>query len=362
MYIMERPGKMWQALILLALLVIVLAYSLYPYTSAFFGAFILYAVFKPLYRFMTSRLKINPDISAFAIIIISILVILIPLYALLSIVFIQVQALLEDITGIYPTIESTINYIDRISNNMLPMEIALKERLMDIAASVANSVSIMAVGVISTIGQRLIEFIIMYFVLFYLLVGDRSEFAQSLRRSIPFSEKNRNKLLDQFPRLVKTILVSSGIIAILQGAILTITFLLLGIEGAFLWGFVTMILAFLPVVGPPIIWVPTLALQIVQGDMFTAAGVLAGGIIHTLVDEVLRPFVQKRVGHIHPLVTLVGVITGVKFFGLLGIIIGPLLISYVLLVAAMFHDEYLTGQEDGQYREISTEIFEDGLA
>ncbi|MCQ6963252.1 AI-2E family transporter [Methanolobus chelungpuianus] len=359
---MERSDKMWQALVLLALLVIVLAYSLYPYISAFFGAFILYAVFKPIYSFMTSRLKIKPSIAAFSIIIMSILIILIPLYALLSVVFIQVQTLLEDINGIYSNIDSALNYIDHMSNNMLPMEIALRERLMDIAASVANSVSIMAVGAISTIGQRIIEFIIMYFVLFYLLVGDRSEFAQSLEKAIPFSEKNRNKLLGQFPRLVKTILVSSSIIAILQGFILMVTFLLLDIKGAFLWGFVTMILAFLPVVGPPIIWVPTLAFQIIQGDMFTAAGVLAGGIIHTLVDEVLRPFVQKRVGHVHPLVTLVGVVTGVKFFGLLGIIIGPLLISYVLLVAAMFHDEYLTGQEDGQYREISTEIVEDGLA
>lgn len=353
---------MWQALILLALLSIVLAYALYPYISAFFGAFILYAVFRPLYSFLTSRAKIKPAISALAVIVISILIILIPLYILMSIVFLQIQTLLEDINGIHSNIDSALNYIDHISNNMLPMEIALRERLMDIAASVVNSVSIIAVGALSSIGQRLIEFVIMYFVLFYLLVGDRSEFAQSLKRSIPFSEKNRNKLLSQFPRLVKTILVSSGTIAILQGAILTITFLLLGIEGAFLWGFVTMILAFLPVVGPPIIWVPTLVLQIIQGDMFTAAGVLAGGIIHTLVDEVLRPFVQKRAGHVHPLVTLVGVITGVKFFGLLGIIIGPLLISYVLLVAAMFHDEYLTGKEDGQYEQVTTEIVENGLA
>jgi len=234
------------------------------------------------------------------------------------------------------------------------------ERLMELVASLANWISIIALGAISTIGQRLVEFIIMYFVLFYLLVGDKSAFAQGLQNAIPFNKKNTSRLLEQFISLVRTILVSTGLIAVLQGVILTTTFLLLGIEGAFLWGFVTMLLAFLPVVGPPVIWVPTLALQIIQGDIFTAIGVLIGGILHTLVDEVLRPFVQKRVGEIHPLITLVGVITGLKLFGLLGIIIGPLLISYVLLVAAMFNEEYLSRQENGYYECVKTEAFKDG--
>jgi predicted PurR-regulated permease PerM len=347
---------MWQALAILVLLTIVLAYALYPYASAFFGAFILYAVFKPFHRFLTSRLNIKSAIAALAVIVTSIMIILIPLYILMAIVFLQIQTLFEDINGIYSSIESAIHSIDNIKDNMLPVElpveINLMERLMELVASLANWISIMAVGAISTIGQRLVEFIIMYFVFFYLLVGDKSAFAQGLRNAIPFNKKNTNRLLEQFTSLVRTILISTGIIAVLQGIILTATFLLLGIEGAFLWGFVTMLLAFLPFVGPPVIWVPTLALQIIQGDIFTAIGVLIGGILHTLVDEVLRPFVQKRVGKIHPLVTLVGVITGLKLFGLLGIIMGPLLISYVMLVTAMFHEEYLLRQENGHYEQV----------
>lgn len=356
---MERSSKMWQALVILILLAIVLAYALYPYISAFFGAFILYVVFKPLYRFLASRLGLKPAISALTVIFISILIILIPVYIFMTIAFLQIQTLFQDVSGIYSIIESMINYIDHISNNLLPVEIGLMERLMELVASLANSISIMAVGAISTIGQRLVEFIIMYFLLFYLLVGDRSAFAQSLQNAIPFNKKNTERLLEQFTSLVRTILISTGIIALMQGAILTVTFLLLDIEGAFVWGFVTMLLSFLPVVGPPVIWVPTLILQIIQGDMFTAAGVLIGGILHTLVDEVLRPFVQKRVGKIHPLVTLVGVITGLKLFGLLGVIIGPLLISYVLLVSAMFHEEYISRQENGYHEQVKSKNFEE---
>jgi predicted PurR-regulated permease PerM len=359
---MERSSKMWQALAILMLLAIVLAYALYPYISAFFGAFILYAVFKPLYRFLTSRLGLKPAISALAVISISILAILIPVYIFMTIAFLQIQTLFQDVSGTYSTIESTINYIHHISNNLLPVEIGLMDRLMELVASLANSVSIMALGAISTIGQRLVEFIIMYFLLFYLLVGDRSAFAQSLQNAIPFNKENTKRLLEQFTSLVRTILISTGMIAVMQGAILTVTFLLLDIEGAFFWGFVTMLLSFLPVVGPPVIWVPTLVLQIIQGDLFTAAGVLIGGILHTLVDKVLRPFVQKRVGKIHPLITLVGVITGLKLFGLLGVIMGPLLISYVLLVSAMFHEEYISRQENGHYEQVKSKNVEESGA
>ncbi len=360
---MERSSRMWQAIIILFILSIVLAYALYPYINAFLTAFILYVILKPLHSFLTINTKIRPEVSAIIVLIVSVFIILVPVYILLTLVFLQIQTLFSDITWVFSYIELVNRYIDIIDSIVLPVEIDLdlERRFMEFLSTLANLISGAAIGTLSVIGQKLIEIVIMYFLLFYLLVGDNSKFAQGLRDAVPFNGENTKKLLKQFSSLVKTILVSSGIIAVIQGTILTITFLILGIEGAFFWGFITLILAFLPVVGPPVIWVPTLALQLIQGDHFIAIGVLIGGIIHTLVDEVLRPFVQKRVGHIHPLVTVVGVITGLKLFGLLGIILGPLLISYVLLVAVMIHDEYLSGPDNRKYEQLISEVVKQEL-
>jgi len=59
------------------------------------------------------------------------------------------------------------------------------------------------------------------------------------------------------------------------------------------------------------------------------------------VDNLIRPAINKKVGKLHPLVSLIGVVMGLNLFGLLGIIMGPLLLSYMILTARMFHDEYL---------------------
>ena len=355
---MERSSRMWQAIILLVILTSVLAYALYPYINAFLTAFILYVIFKPLHRFLTIDHRIRSDISAIIVLIVSALIILVPVHILMALVYLQIQSLFSDPTWVFSYIEMATRYIHIIESIVLPFEIdlELENRFMEFFSTLANHISRAAVDALSAISQILIEIVIMYFLFFYLLIGDKSKFAQGFRGAIPFNEDNTKKLLDKFSSLVKTILFSSGIIAFIQGAILTITFLLLGIEGAFFWGFVTLILSFLPMVGPPVIWVPTLALQLIQGDYFIAVGVLIGGIIHTLVDEVLRPLVQKRVGQIHPLVTIVGVLTGLKLFGLLGIILGPLLISYVLLIALMVNDEYLSGPDSSKYEQLICEL------
>ncbi|QLC50309.1 AI-2E family transporter [Methanolobus zinderi] len=339
---MESFGKMSQALLVLAILSVVLAYALYPYINAFFGAFILYVLLRPLYNLLTSRLKVRPSIAAITMIILSIIIILIPLYVLFTIVVFQAQNALLNIDEITAYAEAVNIHVLQVSRELLPVEINLQERLLELATGIAKYFSVMVLDAIQEVGRRAIEFIIMYFLLFYLFVGENSAFLKDLQRAFPFNEKNTDRLLAEFRLLVQTTMISSGVIAVVQGGILALTFYLLDIEGAVLWGFITAVLSFLPVVGPPIIWIPAVIFQLLQQDYFSAAGVLIGGVILSSVDNFLRPAIQEKVGKIHPLVSLIGVIIGLNLFGLLGIIIGPLLLSYVVLMARMFHEEYLT--------------------
>ncbi len=333
---------MIQALLILVILAAVLVYALYPYINAFFGAFILYVVFKPLYTYLVIKQKINKRVAAFTIILLTIVLILIPLYLLMTIIIVQLQSVLFDTDTLLAQLSNINTYLDQLYLASLPIEINLQEKLTELVAAGANYFSILLVNAVQSLGQRVIEFVIMYFLLYYLLVGINSTCSLKLTNAIPFSKENTVLLQKEFTNIVNATLVSSGIIAIVQGGLLTITFLLLGVSGAFLWGFVAMILSFLPVVGATIIWIPAVMIQIVQQDYFTAVGILIGGIILSSIDNLLRPIIQDRVGRIHPLESLIGVIIGLNLFGLLGIIIGPLLISYVALMAKMFNDEYLS--------------------
>ncbi|WP_340818712.1 AI-2E family transporter [Methanolobus sp. WCC4] len=338
---MTRSSRMLQALLILGILVAVLVYALYPFINAFFGAFILYVVFKPLYIYMTSKKGINRGISAFGIIILTIVLILIPLYMLMAIVIIQIQDILFDTGTIIEYLNAASLYMKELHLESLPIDININEKITEIISTAANFFSVMLVNAIQSLGQRLIEFIIMYFLLYYLLVGIGSKYSLKLQNIVPFSKKNTEILQNEFKSIVNATLISSGIIAIVQGGLLTLTFLLLGVEGAFLWGFVAVILSFLPLVGATFIWVPAVLIQLIQQDYFTAAGILIGGGILSTIDNFLRPMIQNKVGKIHPLESLIGVIIGLNLFGLLGIVIGPLLISYVALMARMFNEEYL---------------------
>jgi predicted PurR-regulated permease PerM len=339
--VMNNSSKMAQALLILVILAAVLLYALYPYINAFFGAFILYVVFKPLYKFMV-RKRVNKSLAAFTILILTFVLILIPLYFLLTIIIVQIQSVLFDTDTLVMHMANINTYIDQLNLVSLPFEINVEEKVTEVVTAAANYFSVLLINAVQSIGQRMIEFIIMYFLLYYLLLSTGSEYSAKLTNAIPFCRKNTKILMDEFSKIINATLISSGIIAIIQGAMLTITFLLLGVEGAFLWGFITMILSFLPVVGAPVVWIPATIIQLAQQDYFTAVGIFIGGSILSSIDNFLRPVIQNKVGKIHPLESLIGVIIGLNLFGLLGIIIGPLLISYVVLMAKMFNEEYLS--------------------
>jgi len=135
--------------------------------------------------------------------------------------------------------------------------------------------------------------------------------------------------------------VVSGIIAVIQGGLITIAFLIFGIKGAFFWGFVSAVLSFFPIIGPIIVWVPASIIEFASNNVKAGVGILIFGIIISSIDNFIRPFLQKKIGRMHPLTTLIGIFIGVPLLGLIGIIIGPLIISYAILTLKMFKEEYI---------------------
>jgi predicted PurR-regulated permease PerM len=341
---MERPYDTILSAVLLLLLAALLACLLHPYINAFFGALILYVTFRPMYMFLTGKVKIRPGPAALIVITATIITVMVPLYVLFAIISTEIQQMIENAEGLEQLIylmETSSLFIIRLIPDYMPAGISLQESIEGLVAAGGGFLSSMLVSAAQVAGKRLLEFTMMYFLLFYLLTGDRSKFARSLQNSVPFNRDNTRKLLEEFRSVVRTILISTSTIAVIQGALLTATFLLFGIEGAFLWGFVTMVLSFIPAVGPPLIWVPAAGIQLLQQDYFATAGVFIGGAIVSSVDNLIRPAINKKVGRLHPLISVIGVIIGINLFGLLGVIIGPLLVSYTLLTARMFSEEYM---------------------
>jgi predicted PurR-regulated permease PerM len=343
---MERQVRTALALILIVILGAVIIYAILPYINYIFGSLILFVIFKPLYRFLLKKIRLNRQISAFLVIIISVFLVLIPLFFLLSMVIIEIQQILLNPEAIVTSIHSGSQLLSTLFSRFdvySTFQTSLEEKVMDLTTQAFNFMSLLVLGSIQSISQQAIGLLIMYFLFYYLLTGEESDFMRSLFLAVPFNTNNTIVLLDEFRNVVRTTLIASGAIAVIEGGILTASFLIFGIQGAFLWGSIAAVLSFLPVVGTPLIWVPAIIIQFLQQDYIASAGILATGIFLTIADySLFRPVIQKKIGEIHPFQSLLGIIIGISLFGLVGIVIGPLLLAYFYLTIKMFSEEYLS--------------------
>jgi predicted PurR-regulated permease PerM len=323
------------ASVLILALTAFLVYALIPYINAFFGAIILYSIFKPVYVKLTDRWKADRTIAAVAVIVFSIILITIPFLYAMGLLFKEVQ-----------TISTTINGLSRWlddANTLIPginLGDIVREQLVNLGKSIQGQMIQMVYGFTHT----LVNLTIMYFVLYYMLVGyhELPRFANSIS---PFNEKNTRRLAQEVSSVTHSTLLSQVLVGVLHGLLLAVGFSFFGFSDPVFWGFVATILSMLPVFGTPLIWVPAGIIRISGGDMFSGVGILVWGAFLTNVDSLLRPLIQFRVSKMHPLVSIIGFFIGVTYFGILGIVVGPLLLSYFFLMFEMFKEEYLSHDE-----------------
>jgi predicted PurR-regulated permease PerM len=321
------------AIAIVILLLILLGVAMYPFIEGFFGALIMFVLFNPLYSFFI-RKGVNKKVSAVLVIIISIVLILIPLSMLLAIITRQIIVL----AGNPELIQGSLDFVNSLIGRAVPGA-GLSSIIDANVASIAGSINRFVFQAVSGAGILMINVIIMYFTLYYLLT--QKEKAKKAKEIIPFNRKNSEILIQKFSDMTYSTVIVSGVIALIQGSLVAISFLIFGVKAWLLWGFIAAILSFIPVLGPPIVWVPASIYMLVQGNYVSGIGIFIFGMFLSNIDNFIRPYLQERVGKIHPLITLIGIFIGIPLFGILGIIIGPLIIAYVLLTLRMFKEEYL---------------------
>jgi predicted PurR-regulated permease PerM len=202
-----------------------------------------------------------------------------------------------------------------------------------------------ALGLIGTATRLGIQLTISFFGLFYLLLAPHSTW-KSVRPFIPFSVRSAERLRERFRDVTVSTLVGTGLTAAVQGVLVGLAFAVTGIPNALFWGVVTVILAILPVVGSGLVWGPGAIVLAIEGRYGMAIGLALWGILVVgNVDNIIRPIVFRRWAQIHPFITILGAFAGINYFGLLGLLIGPLAISYFFELIRMYRQEYLQDEE-----------------
>src|SRR5437762_1684831 len=296
-----------RAALLVLLLGVALVIALTPYATGLLGIPVLYAVFAPVHVWLGMRVR--SQLAASLVVALALFLIVVPGVSFAGLIVSQAQ---EIATGV---IRNPL--LGRLRELRLG-GIDLGPRLADLGASVVAWIGSSAFGLVGTAARLALNLTISLFGLFYLLLRP-DETWKAVQPYIPFSAKNTEKLRQRFRDVTTATIIGTGLTAAIQGSMVGLGFWLTGLPNAVFWGVVTMVFAILPVVGSALVWGPG-ALALILGHHALAGVllVLGGAVIVGNVDYVIRPMVFRRWANIHPLVTLVGALAGVPYFGILG--------------------------------------------
>ena len=322
--------------VFLLFLIIVIGYlilkELYVFLPGFLGAFTLYILLRNRYYVMVNSRKWNRALAAIVLILLSVLIIGVPIYLAIRMVSPKIGLLLNNSQDVIRGLQAFSKQIE----NYVGQDIFSDNTISEIQKAVTGFLPTFLSNTI----QGLTNVVLMLFILYFMLVGSEA-MEKNLLSLIPLRPSNVQLLAKETQRLIKANAFGIPIISIVQGIFATLGYWIFGVTDWGLWGFVTGVFAFFPIVGTMIIWFPLTAYLYSSGHHYQALGLLIYSLAVTgNVDYLTRFTYLKKIGNVHPLVTVFGVIVGIQLFGFVGLIFGPLLISYVILLFKIYIDEY----------------------
>jgi predicted PurR-regulated permease PerM len=327
-------SKRNRAALLIFVLGVALVWTLWPFITGLLGAPVLYVVFAPVHRWLARRTR--PRIAAALVVLLGVILVLGPGVSFVGIIAGEAQDMASGV------IRSPL--LSRIRELRIgPYDVGAQ--IETLGARVVSFIGTSALGLVGTATRLGIQLTITFFGLYYLLLEPSSAWKQ-VQPFIPFSRANTEILRDRFRDVTISTLIGTGLTATVQGVLVGLAFWAAGIPNALFWGVVTVVLAILPVVGSGLVWGPGALALALEGNYGRAIGIAVWGILVVgNVDNVLRPMVFRRWARIHPFITIIGAFAGIQYFGLLGLIIGPLAISYFFELIQMYRAEYLDDEE-----------------
>jgi len=320
-------------LILILLLGTFLAYSLKDIISAGLGAIVFYTLFRSYYIRLIETKKWKKSLAALFIIFGTFIILILPFFTLSWMVINKISYYTDnpaEITNILNHF-STVLGIDVHS-----------VRVVEIIQKVETWALGSFPSLVSALANIFFLISIMYFILYFMFT-EYENFENSLLKYLPFKEKNALQLADELQKITQTNVIGQGIIAFAQGLCVGIGFLIFGIDDPLFWGVLSALLSFVPLVGAALVFVPAGLIELSYLNYYSGIGILVWGLlVVSNIDNVLRLIINKKMANIHPLISIIGVIIGIPMFGILGLVFGPLLISFFLLLINIYESKSAT--------------------
>jgi len=219
-------------------------------------------------------------------------------------------------------------------------------QLQDILKAVTNWIFNKSSGLFLSLPLLMMDFFVFFFALFYFL-KDGKTFVNLLGESLIEHKSTINMVMKRIGEIIDGLVMGNILIAILQGVVGALGFFIFGISSPIFWGLVMALFALLPYVGTSFVWLPAVLIMFLNGIFQDSTSMILKSmilfayfmILVNVLEHILKPKLLGKKAKIHPLLILLGTVGGVFFFGPIGIIIGPIILSLTTLFVTICSQE-----------------------
>jgi len=322
----------------LILLLLILSFLIIrPIALAVLTGLILAYICLPLYK-KVYRLFRERNTSALAVCLLLVLIIFIPLWFIIPLMIQQafnMFTLLQtlDVTKFISQILPTSS--DQVRRELISV---VSNFVGNIASTTLNSLAKLLID----LPNVLLNLAVIIFVFFFTL-RDHDKFKEFFSGLSPIKKEKEKILIEQFRDITSSIIFGYIIIGIIQGIATGLGLLVFGVPQALLLTFFAIFASMLPMIGPWLVWIPVVIYLLVVDRTGAAIGfAIYSALFVSSLDNILRPYIVSRKTGVSPVIVLVGMIGGLFVFGILGIILGPLILSYLIIFLKAYKDRTLS--------------------
>ncbi|MCK9375437.1 MAG: AI-2E family transporter [Syntrophobacterales bacterium] len=336
----------------ITLLVLYFSYLIIkPYLLDIFMALVLFFTAKPLYRGLTGLLRGWKVLASALTCLILLLIILIPLFSLMSIIATQALDFSSQVTRdmqngqlwhwIAAKIDDFKAYLVHLNLPLPPGEINLAQIVQTAVTRASAFIYTNAIGLIKGFTVFFFDLLLVLFITFFMfLQGD--DFIEALKQLSPLEAAHNEEILRETETTIKATLWGTVIVAFVQGALGGVGFLIFGLPQPAFWGTVMIPAAVIPVVGSTIIWGPGAVYLLWTGHIASGIGLIIwGGVVVSVIDNVLKPILVRGSGETPSIFILFSILGGLTYFGMIGFILGPLILSFLLSLLRIYQKTIL---------------------
>ena len=319
-------------LAIILLIAVLIVWQLYVFLPGFLGAVTFYIIGRKRYFQLVEQRMWKPSLTALLFMLGFLLVIGFPLYYAVRLVTPKVS----NVFSHSQELMAGLHAFQQKVRDFAGMELFTQDSMTKVQSGIANFIPMF----LNSSANILSNLLVMFFVLYFMFINGRTMEAL-MHRFIPLSDHSIDVLARETMHMVQANAVGIPLISIIQGITAMTGYWIFGLKDWGMWGFLTGVFAFFPIVGTTLIWLPLVIYLYSQDMNWQATGLLIYSLVVTgNVDYLARVTLMKKIGDVHPLITIFGVIVGLKLFGFMGFIFGPLVFSYLIILLKIYTYEF----------------------